>query len=58
MTLLLYIDPNSGSMIFQAAIAGLLGGAMFFKQLKFRIIQFFSSKKSNPKNHSAEEIEK
>ena len=58
MTLLLYFDANSGSMIFQAAIAGLLAGAMFFKQLKYKILHFFSSKKSKHKNYSTKEIEK
>lgn len=57
MTSLLYIDPNSGSMIFQAAIAGLLGGVMFFKQLKYKVLQIFSSKKSTHKNNPTEEIE-
>lgn len=57
MISLLYIDPNSGSMIFQAAIAGLLGGVMFFKQLKYKVLQIFSSKKSTHKNNPSEEIE-
>lgn len=37
----LYIDPGTGSMLLQAIIAGTLGVAMFFKQLKFRVLTFF-----------------
>ena len=38
----LYIDPGTGSMLLQAIIAGTLGVAMFFKQLKFRVLTFFA----------------
>lgn len=55
MKLLLYIDPSSGSMIFQAAIAGLMGFLMFFKQLKSKISSLFNKKKKSDK--STEEIE-
>lgn len=37
----LYLDPGSGSMLLQAIIAGVLGVAMFFKQLKLRVLTFF-----------------
>ena len=37
----LYLDPGTGSMLLQAIIAGTLGVAMFFKQLKFRVLTFF-----------------
>ena len=37
----LYIDPGTGSMLLQAIIAGTLGVAMFFNQLKFRVLTFF-----------------
>lgn len=40
--LLLYIDPNSGSMIFQAAIAGIMGFIMSFKHLKLKISKLFN----------------
>jgi hypothetical protein len=43
-TNLLYLDPGSGSMILQAVIAGTLGAAMFFKQLKFHLLSFFNKK--------------
>lgn len=55
MKLLLYIDPSSGSMVFQAAIAGLMGFLMFFKQLKSQISNLFNKKKNLAK--SKEEIE-
>ena len=42
--LLLYIDPNSGSMIFQAAIAGLISFLMFFKQLMSQIKNLLNKK--------------
>lgn len=50
INLLLYIDPSSGSMIFQAAIAGLMGFLMFFKHLKNQISNLFNkkSKTDNP----------
>lgn len=39
--MLLYIDPGTGSMLTQVIIAGVLGFIMFFKQLKFKIINLF-----------------
>lgn len=47
--LLLYIDPSSGSMIFQAAIAGLMGFLMFFKQVKSQISNLFIKKSKTDK---------
>ncbi|MFC0184896.1 hypothetical protein SAMN04515674_11041 [Pseudarcicella hirudinis] len=44
MPFFLYIDPSSGSMLFQAIIASVLGGLMFFKQLKFKLTHIFSKK--------------
>ena len=49
MKILLYIDPSSGSMIFQAAIAGLMGFLMFFKQLKNKISGLFNKKSKTAK---------
>jgi hypothetical protein len=45
--MLLYIDPGTGSMITQAIIAGVLGFIMFFKQLKFKIINLFKRQNKN-----------
>lgn len=40
---LLYIDPGSGSLLFQALLSGLLTAVVFFK----RIIAFFKFKFGN-----------
>ena len=40
----LYLDPGSGSMLVQAAIAGALGVVMFFKRIKLQIQSFFNPK--------------
>lgn len=42
MSYLLYIDPGSGSYLLQAIIAGALGVAFYFKNLKNYIKSFFS----------------
>jgi hypothetical protein len=36
--IVLYIDPSSGSLIFQGILSLLISSALFFKQLKFRVI--------------------
>ena len=38
---LLYIDPGSGSMLFQILIAGLLGGLFAIKTFWLKIVMFF-----------------
>lgn len=38
-----YIDAGSGSMLLQAIMAAGLGVLMFFKQIKFAIINFIGS---------------
>jgi hypothetical protein len=40
-TVLLYIDPGSGSYLIQAIIAAVLGVAFFFKNIVFAIKHFF-----------------
>jgi hypothetical protein len=42
--MLLYIDPGSGSIIIQALIAGALTFVMFFKHLKYKILNYFGFK--------------
>ncbi len=37
--LILYIDPSSGSLIFQFILSIIISFALFFKQLKFRLGQ-------------------
>ena len=50
---LLYIDPGSGSLLFQALLSGLLTALVFFK----RIIAFFKFKFTK-KGGVNEEIDK
>ena len=40
-TILLYIDPGSGSYLIQAIIAAVLGVAFFFKNIVFTVKHFF-----------------
>jgi hypothetical protein len=40
-TILLYIDPGSGSYLIQAIIAAVLGIGFFFKNIVFAIKHFF-----------------
>jgi hypothetical protein len=51
---LLYIDPGSGSLLFQALLSGLLTVVVFFK----RIVAFFKFKfgKKNT-DHSSDSLE-
>lgn len=58
MKIFLYIDPNGGSMIFQALIAGVLGVTVFFKYLKYKIIHFFTLKRPSTSEEEVEKIEK
>jgi hypothetical protein len=50
--LLLYIDPGSGSLLFQALLSGLLTFVVFFK----RIVAFFKFKFGKKK--SEEDLDK
>jgi len=49
-SLLLYIDPGSGSYVVQLIIAGILGAAFYIKMFWHKIRSFFGgkSKKDNP----------
>lgn len=40
-----YIDPGSGSMIFQLLLAGILGILTFFKNIKYFVLSLFGKKK-------------
>jgi hypothetical protein len=46
-TILLYIDPGSGSYLVQMIIAAVLAGLFYFKTLWWRIKSFFSRKKKD-----------
>lgn len=41
-TVFLYLDPGTGSLLLQATIAGVLGFTMFFKNMKYKIMSYFS----------------
>jgi hypothetical protein len=45
-----YIDPGTGSMIFQAAIAMMLSVGIFFKQIKMKVQSMFSTDKPRIQN--------
>lgn len=43
-----YLDPGTGSYLFQILLAGLLGAGMAVRIFWGRIKSFFSKKKENP----------
>jgi len=49
-TILLYVDPGSGSYLVQVIIAAVLGALFYFKNLWWQIKAFFTRKKQPPKN--------
>ena len=44
-TILLYVDPGSGSYLVQMIIAAILGAIFYFKSAWWRIRSFFTRKK-------------
>lgn len=44
-TILLYVDPGSGSYLIQVIIAAVLGALFYFKNLWWRIKAFFTKSK-------------
>jgi hypothetical protein len=51
-TMLLYIDPGSGSYVVQLIIAGILGAAFYVKMFWHKIKSFFGGNK--PKDDKPE----
>lgn len=51
-SILLYVDPGSGSYLIQAIIAGILGILFYFKNIWWSIRSFFSRKKNQPHNEN------
>jgi len=47
-TILLYVDPGSGSYLVQVIIAAVLGALFYFKNLWSQIKAFFTRKKEEP----------
>jgi hypothetical protein len=45
-SILLYVDPGSGSYLVQAIIAAILGAVFYFKSAWWRIKEFFTKKKN------------
>jgi hypothetical protein len=45
---LIYIDPGSGSYLLQVIIAAVLGVAVYFKTIWFRVKTFFGRRKKEP----------
>lgn len=55
-TILLYIDPGSGSYLIQVIIAAILGVAVYFRTIWARVKAFFGFRKKdtgpdNPEKH-------
>lgn len=46
-TVLLYIDPGSGSLLLQFLIGIALGISMFFKTIKYKLQSLFGRKKQD-----------
>jgi hypothetical protein len=46
-TILLYIDPGSGSLLLQFLIGIALGISMFFKTIKYKLQSLFGRKKED-----------
>ena len=51
-SILLYVDPGSGSYLVQVIIAAILGVIFYFRAVWWKIKSFFSRKRkdANPKN--------
>jgi hypothetical protein len=49
-----YIDPGTGSMIYQAALTALLGLGLVFRQSRNSITRFFRRITGRPQNDSVE----
>ncbi len=52
---LLYIDPGSGSYLVQVIIAAVLGVAVYFKTIWFKIKTFFGAGKKDQEPDTPEE---
>ena len=53
-SILLYVDPGSGSYLVQVIIAAVLGALFYFKTAWWKIKSFFTRKKkdAHPKNEN------
>jgi len=53
-----YLDPGSGSMIWQSILAGLAGAAIFFKFFWHKLTTIFGSADKKKRNSEQSDIEK
>ncbi|MEQ1554282.1 MAG: hypothetical protein ABL929_08900 [Ferruginibacter sp.] len=56
-SILLYIDPNSGSYIVQMIIAAILGSLFFFKNAWLQVKLFITGKKKKNDHISNDELD-
>ena len=56
-SILIYVDPGSGSYLIQVIIAAVLGALFYVKNLWWQIKSFFtrSTKEEPPKNNTPDE---
>ena len=43
---LAYIDPGTGSLLFQMLVAGILSAGLFIKDLRVKVMMLFTRKKT------------
>jgi hypothetical protein len=53
--ILLYVDPGSGSLLFQALLSGLLTFIVFFKRILSFIKFYIFNKRRNASNNKKDE---
>lgn len=58
LTILVYIDPGTGSIILQAVVAGVVGGAIAVKVFWHRILRFFGLRHDDPEDIPSEDDDK
>ena len=47
---LCYIDPSTGSLVFQAILSSFLTVLLFFKKIKLYLLAIFTHKKADKEN--------
>ena len=55
-TILLYVDPGSGSYLIQMLIAAVIGALFYFKTIWWRIRAFFSKSRKDDKDPKNENL--
>ncbi len=49
---IIYIDPGSGSLVFQAVLSSVLTGVVFFKKIVASVKYRFSRREKSPENEA------